>query len=454
MPSLATVTDVARDIGRRCADTASLITHATREENAIPYIGAHPWDPTSPSHGYPALIFLFAALDETFPDEGWDSIAHRMLEALITELHAKGHTNCSAFSGLVGMTLSVLAASRGRTRYAGLLSDCMQLIVDRITGEYLEPIRDGLEKGKSVSPLTWDVIVGVSGVLPCLLHCTDQDNVRACCHTIVGALSELVVQQNMYEGKAVPGFYIPSHLLLHTEQRERYAPGCIDTGMAHGISGMLASLTFAALQLPSVADTARSAVGILAGWLVDAFNAKYDVKEGCWPSRLVLQENGTYASFDSFHRDGWCYGAPGIGRSLFVANTLLNDEEIGVVVDSVFASLSERLPEGTGLVCPSLCHGWAGLLATLQSMHLDTGKDEFAQMTRFTADRILSCYDVSRPFGFATLSSQLGEPEVWIDNPGLLDGVSGIVLALLAYEQGRRPLWKGLFAIEGAHNVS
>ena len=71
----------------------------------------------------------------------------------------------------------------------------------------------------------------------------------------------------------------------------------------------------------------------------------------------------------------------------------------------------------------------------------------FFQMSSKAAEIIVDNYNSSFPFGFKTLASQLGEADFWIDNPGILDGVVGIILALNFFGSTKKHLWTDLFAV-------
>src|SRR5699024_5325079 len=118
------------------------------------------------------------------------------------------------------------------------------------------------------------------------------------------------------------GFFTPPEKVSSREHTELpyLADGYINLGLAHGLPGPLALLSIAALQ-NVVRPKLQEAIRNLADWLVSQHIVdSYGIN---WPSFSVDREVQQKGS-----RTAWCYGAPGLVRSLYLAALALKDAEL------------------------------------------------------------------------------------------------------------------------------
>ncbi len=440
------INEIALKIGNKFLDIEKIQKVCFSDKNFIPYINAHPWDSLSTSHGYPAIILLFSTLDNSFPNQGWDQASHVVIQQLINLIEEKGIYNTSLFSGLTGINFSILCASKNKTRYKSLIKDLNNILIDKVRKEYLNPWDQCIQDGKFVPPLLWDLITGLSGVLPYLVHFIDNPTVDSICSSIVDRLSSLGSSTMYFEKTLVPSFFTPGELLTRKDNQMKYKNGCIDTGVAHGISGILSTLSKASLFSESRYNC-NDAIVQISNWLKE--NILSFSEKNIWPSRFVFssKKEKKFDYFDELYRDGWCYGATGTARSLFLASMATKNQELKKFSLDVLKSSIERFPSKSGLECPSFCHGFSGALTIYYTMFLDTKDEKFLEISHNIAELIVNLYSDEHPFGYKTLASQKNEPEKWIDNPGCLDGVVGIVSSLLFFSSSKKPLWLDMFAI-------
>jgi len=92
---------------------------------------------------------------------------------------------------------------------------------------------------------------------------------------------------------------------------------------------------------------------------------------------------------------------------------------------------------------PTFCHGVAGLMQiTLRFAH-DTGLPQFREAAQALGSQLLSLYDPKTLLGYYSLEPGGNR----VDQPGLLDGVPGVVLVLLAAATDVEPAWDRLFLL-------
>lgn len=439
------VTELTKFLGYQLKDFDKLKKVCDDERNFIPFIQAKPWDGRTLSHGYPALITYFAQLDTHFPGENWEMACHHAIEALVQEIERDGIHNGSLFSGLTGIAFSVLSASKEKTRYSDLLHSLNTVLAQRIQAEYLTPWEDWARASDFLPPAFWDVIVGASGIMGYLYHFPENPEFMKILETFVDKLS-VFKESASFQGSVVPRWFSPAETMIRADHQTDYAPGCCDVGVAHGISGLISTLCKLS-ALPNLENKCKLLLAALCPWVCDHLCEERFGCENIWQGRYVLGEEG-FIDRESFYRDGWCYGAPGIARALFLAAQTLNDNQSRAVSEKAFSSLCTRIEENkTGLRCPSFCHGFAGLLTIMQTMYLDTQETQFLRAVEHVEETIIKTFSTSCPFGFPVLASLDPHDDLWIDSPGILDGSVGIGLSLLQAKSKEKALWVDYFAL-------
>jgi hypothetical protein len=142
-------------------------------------------------------------------------------------------------------------------------------------------------------------------------------------------------------------------------------------------------------------------------------------------------------------RAAWCYGSPGVARSLWLAGDAANDGSYKELSLSAMEAVYRRPVPTRRIDSPTFCHGVAGLQhITLRFAH-DTGLSMFVEHARLLHQQIVARYEPASASGFRNL-----EPGGrLVDQPGLLDGASGVALVLLAASTSSEPLWDRLFLL-------
>lgn len=434
--------DIILEIANRfiCLDYIQDVSR--RKENFIPAFQDHPWNSVTLSHGLPGLIVLFAEMDHCFPQMGWDKKTHQMMQFLVHAIEMEGIHNLTLFSGLAGVCFAIELASKNGSRYQTLLSQLEAHLLTALKIEFVEPIQKQLSAKLPVAPLLYDTITGINGVLAYFLHRKADVS-----FTLVEQLVDLT-HPILWQAHVTPGWVTDPQDLALQEHRDAYPNGCFDTGLAHGIAGSLSLLSQAYLKGIQV-EGQLSAIEAIAGWLVDTQCPVGECKN-VWPGRFVFDPDAPNQCqcTSSFYRDGWCYGAPGIACSLWNASKAMKKESLATFSLSLMHESCDRYALQKNLSCPSFCHGQAGLLAMLWHMSLETGSSKLKSCCDLIVSDILEQYDATHPFGFKTEASFPNSDEVLkIDNAGLLDGVTGILLALMSFKSDVKRPWLSLFAL-------
>jgi hypothetical protein len=282
----------------------------------------------------------------------------------------------------------------------------------------------------------FDLIVGLSGVAAYLLQRGYEPPMDVALQAILDSLVALTEETG-----GIPHWYTPYHLLQGEGMAEHYPEGNLNCGLAHGIPGPLAVMALG-LEAGLPVEGLREAVARTAQWLVrHKSRDQYGIN---WPTVVPYCEGGKVEQnqLDS-SRAAWCYGAPGVARSLWLAGRALGDENLQQLAVQGMEAVYRRPIDERRIDSPTFCHGVAGLLqVTLRFAH-DTGLPVFSQAASELTEQLLSLYDPERTLGFCSI-----EPGGnLVDQPGLLDGAPGVALVLLAASSNVEPTWDRLFLL-------
>jgi len=208
-------------------------------------------------------------------------------------------------------------------------------------------------------------------------------------------------------GTDVPGWWTDDAPSVNSPIR-----GHGNLGMAHGITGPLALLALAARRGITVPDHA-TAIDRITSWL-DSWQQQHPPGGVWWPKYVSLDDVRTgQPSQTSPGRPSWCYGTPGISRALQLAAIARGDHARQHAAEQALIRCVTDPAQLAELIDPYLCHGWAGVAATVRYAAADAcTTDLAAALPRLTA----ALLDTARPTA--------GQP------PGLITGTAGIAVTL------------------------
>jgi hypothetical protein len=434
-PALTTqAMQVARDLAGRLRDQhrVGLAVATAPTQTAFP-LAVH-WQPPSLAQGDAGIALTCAYLDACWANEGWDRIGHGYLTAA-AEAAERFHLSTGMFSGLAGLAFAGWSLSREATRYRRLLSAIDNTLLPRVTEQ-----ADGLARltMEGVSFGEFDVVSGLAGIgAYLLLRCPDP----AAAAALEVALRSLVALAG--DTSSRPRWWTPAHLLGDEDMAALYPHGNLNCGLAHGIPGPLALMGLALSQgivVPGIEDT----VDRLADWLV---GHRIDDEWGVnWPYAVSLTSEGLpddSASANMSSRAAWCYGTPGVARALWLAGVGRNRPEWRDLAIEAMTAVYRRPVAARGIDSPTFCHGVAGLVQVTLRFANDTRLPIFAEAAVSLTEGLLSAYEPVSLLGYRNL-----EPGgTRVDQPGLLDGAPGVLLALLAAATNVEPSWDRAFLL-------
>jgi hypothetical protein len=420
---------VARDVVTRASDPARIAEALAAAGAQTRYPESLRWTAYTIGQGDAGLALMCAGLDAWSPGEGWDEVAHGFLTAAVRAAERRPRMSPSLFGGLSGLAFATAALSADGTRYRRLLAS-----LDDALAPAAAALGDGLCAGDGQGPVSdFDVITGASGVGAYLL--------RRDPHGLLPKLLEgLVVLAEPRGGP--PRWMTPPEQLSDPSMAREFPSGNLNCGLAHGIPGPLALLALSlrgGVTVPGQADAVRR----LADWLM---GHRADDRWGVnWPSVVPVASPGQRddPGRPLPARSAWCYGSPGVARTLWFAGEALDDQGLrDIAVEAMRAVFRRPIPERR-IESPTLCHGVAGLLQVVVRFANDTGLPFFSAAATELVDELLAAYEPDRPLAFASIEPGGNA----VDRAGLLDGAPGVAMALLAAATDTEPTWDRLFLL-------
>ena len=229
----------------------------------------------------------------------------------------------------------------------------------------------------------------------------------------------------------------PQHLPSH--RLEQTPLGHSDLGMAHGAPGIIAFLGKAA-RSGAGGPVLRQFLDRSTAWLLAQRHPPGSPSSfGYWRAE---GETGDQARdrLRQPSRVAWCYGDLGAGLGLLQGALGNQGGQTERIALAVCRHAAARPLASSGVVDAGLCHGSAGNAHLCHRLFRATGEPLFHEACRAWLERTLAFEEHHGGFPSWWPEGD-GQTGSWRFEPGLLDGVAGIALVLVACLTGREPGW-------------
>ncbi|WP_284680141.1 lanthionine synthetase C family protein [Aceticella autotrophica] len=349
-------------------------------------------------------------------------------------IQEKGIGSLSMFSGASGIALSANCISKEKQRYSSFIFNINHFIVTQI-----EQLIFQITKDIYVKMYDYDVISGISGIASyCMLF---PDNIE-----MIDVLKKIVLyiiemcQDKKVDNMTVPAWYIPPEHQFSERDKKLWPKGCFNIGLSHGIPGPLVVLCNAK-KIGICVDGLEECAKKIADFLI-----KFCIKSNdqCfWGTHISLEEYRKNTIFNTYTRDAWCYGTPGVAYSLILAGKILKNEQY---VKYAIEGMRNSVKQLRKLYSPTFCHGFAGIAYISYRFYEITGLYEFKQAYMDLFRKIMTFYDENAPFGFYNIENSNGKQKSY-NSIGLIDGTVGVLLTLLSIQKGKRTPWDHAFLL-------
>ncbi|MBS0649054.1 MAG: lanthionine synthetase C family protein [Verrucomicrobia bacterium] len=383
------------------------------------------WNDLSLTSGYPSLVVFFAALDNLFPGEKWDEITHIYILKIKDILEEDGILkSASLYAGIAGICFAIYCASRECSRYQKLLLKLESVLAEKLERDYFIPLRANLRNERSSPASLYDPVQGIIGIgLYGLIR--NQPWVEEIVQLLIKLSLPIPV-----DGQLVPGWYMSPEDQFTLEDKVRFPRGNFNLGLAHGMTGILAFLAMAHLGGIRLSGQVE-AMERMALWL----QLKRVEREDrlFWEGRIAFEDEILgHHKVPSSNREAWCYGTPGIARTLYLVGKTLKRVELQQYALESLHSILKLPQQEWQLPGPTFCHGISGLLMITHLMARDA-QDRKLQEQAVKLEQILwQFYQPESPFGFCDLDPKKEGGYIMLHKIGLLEGATGVWLTLLS----------------------
>lgn len=416
--------EIADDIANRLIDTDLLLQNfedlASKNEleSAITL-----WQPAGVVQGFPGLAMMCYQLERCEPGVGWGRVGTQFLKiASKNQINEQSLSFGSIADGAAGVGL-VASFCPARSTWRKQLGE--SLIGSSC--QYAHGLIEEMKVPNRLNLRHFDALYGISGVGRYLLKMLPDKQAELTLHRILEIFIELSREKD-----EMLGFYTP-YAGMDPVQRKTEECGLINTGLAHGVPGPLMVMSLAVLNGVEI-NGLHEATGRLADWLLKiSFKDSYGIN---WPRCVPINDRGLEIPPLMPSRVAWCYGTPGIARTLWVAGEALNETRYKeIAIQSMEAAL-KKPQEEQRIDAPTICHGISGVLDIALRFAMDTKEAFFSEAVNSMTEKLISYYDPKHYWGFQDVIRS-----VKVDNAGFLMGASGVVLALLAAAYPVEPVW-------------
>jgi hypothetical protein len=331
-----------------------------------------------------------------------DDLARQVVGRWLRELAEHVHS-AGAFDGLGGFIAGVRAGATVDPQLSSL--------ADRLIDQTPRWLQDMQWRSSLVAWRDYDLFNGPAGLL------------------LAGAA----------RGSTVPFVRAARHLALLCDQpslerlragteidpRSAFNIGRINTGLAHGVTGVASALRHAVETFDN-GDDYRPALKHTCDWLVQEVYLA-DCGLITWPPVGYEGKNPSFAVDDP---QAWCYGTHGVAWALWDAGRVLEDSSLQMLGEEAMRSFCVVFDEERFIARPdvgetlSICHGAAGTLAVADAFAHHTHLREAASLRNRLDNYLMNRVDEVAKLARADMT--------------MLNGAGGIMSVLLTAGGGSR----------------
>jgi hypothetical protein len=407
------------------------IAEQARERNPNPWA----WELSQPA-ACAELSLFYQYLDRCFPEQTWRATSRGYLKLLAARSQQSAVASPGLFGGTSLMAFVVSQASSDGRHAQGTLARLHRALATQVRpySSWRLPPEGG------VAESDFDLITGAAGIVGYLASASAPDSaVHEALHTLLGYLVQLV------EPGQIPGaerWLCPTSFLVTERDRHQYPSGRFNCGLAHGLPGILAALALTALagyDHPGLLES----LDFGSDWLIHhQLSDEWGIN---WPMVIPQEQASSPEQWRQLppSRAAWCYGAPGVARSLWLAGRALQQERYTTVALEAMHAVLSRPWSVRRIDGPTLCHGVAGLLLICLRFADDCGDALILSHIPRLVEQLLTLFDPQSPLGFR----ERGPDGSLVDQPDFLTGAPGVALALLAASTSVEPSWDRLLLL-------
>lgn len=370
------------------------------------------------------LLAIGEGYDFLIDKEHWLANVYNIL--LYFKQHIEKYYHWALFHSLSDFAFAILSIQVKSGEFEKFLKSLNKAICDIVLEKLIQ------FENESTIVHHYDVIAGMTGVgRYLLLYIENFKTAKDCFHeknTLEHILKYLIkLSEDVdIDGKKIIGFYVANENLWPVERRAQYSHGTLDFGVAHGIAGPLALMTYSA-EKNIVMDGQIKAINKI----IKIFNEHTAIKDDIiyWPMILSAERYKQDGVADIGSRMSWCYGSIGISCILYKVNKYLGTNSAKYLHN--LEQISQAPWEIYNLLSPIICHGFAGTMAMFNQIYRETLDDALLPGLYMCLDEILTQHNTDFIYGFKNIDYGPKDlPDE--DDDTYLNGATGVIIALLS----------------------
>lgn len=383
---------------------------------------------------YNGMIMVLAAGKKYLdPKDDWDEVIYTYMERIREGIQLNAS---NMKSGIIQGFASYCSAVSNVSCYTGYFKK-FQGSINNILFKRAEHFAlNAQDHLCNMSMQIFDTINGLAGITRYLLAFKELPEAQPAIKACLKLLGDLTLEKS-FNGVKVPCYHIPSENQFNEDDKTEYPNGAFNFSLSHGIAGPMMVLSTALLEGIEI-EGQREAIRKML-FDICRFASVEESGRVNWMARVSFESYFDTKDSTIRSRASWCYGTPGIARSVYIASKALGDKEAEQLALQAMRGLCKMPIEDYLLDSPIICHGYAGVLAIMTAMYKETGERCFYNRMTEIVDIILGMYDPESFFGFKDIYKYWGKdieaprPIIKEDKICLLEGTSGILLSLLGY---------------------
>jgi lantibiotic modifying enzyme len=205
-----------------------------------------------------------------------------------------------------------------------------------------------------------------------------------------------------------------------------------DLGLAHGIPSIIYFLS-KCYEKNIEREKCECLIEGSVNWLIDQKISTTSLS--LYPSMIKTKKRN-----DESSRLAWCYGDLGIASTIWVAGKTLQKELWKQEAINIMLHASERRNlHANKVIDAGICHGTAGIAQFFNRFYWETKLPIFKEAASYWINETVKMAKFDD--GLAGYRAWYGEENGWINQYGLLEGISGIGLVLFSYMSEDEPTW-------------
>lgn len=367
-------------------------------------------------------IFALSAL---YPNlihvDHWDEIIYRKWERIFSDKRAYFWGNLALYGGITEVAYVAECLNNSSGKYNGLSSQLRNYIL-RMMPRYIYEL-----KRRPLAFASYDCIRGTSGIIGYLLMNPNKESVQC-----IDTLLEYLVDICKRDQAGLKGWVIESENMPTYDEYKKYVNGAVNFSLSHGLAGVLSAMSLVMMSGVKTIDLKPTVDYIYSRY----FAGFCGVMDGIpyWPGILPSEKIEDMTGMQYSKRMSWCYGAPGIIRSIYLYACAVGNLSLKEWCYTKMEKIALLKTSECQLISPTICHGMAGLMMILEVFNKEKKSDILKGRISALFDEITSLFDRRYMWGFEDVNyifNEKGAHKKTTSTNNFLTGSVGVMLALL-----------------------